>query len=246
MSGLKTICPHCGAEAFIPGGGIDRQLRCTKCSGEFNFLSDACGRRFIKAACPHCGVETRICENDLGVPLICASCGGNFSISKAQEEIRLYHTWAAVLWGIGLSPLFGCWLMKKNFDELGMPDEAEEYKGFVKKTVGYAVLDAAAAVLLQLFFVPWAVSAADACVETVRELLAYAAVFSPAVPLLLFGIYILVFFIRYAARSSRAESDCVSYHRYKSSWPPALFLILVLNAAACAVAPALLLIMMIL
>ena len=44
MGSISTACPHCGANVYVPGGSIDYRLRCTECSGEFSFMSDACER----------------------------------------------------------------------------------------------------------------------------------------------------------------------------------------------------------
>ena len=231
MSAISTVCPHCGANTFVPGGSVDYRLRCTSCSGEFTLMSDTGGRIF-KTACPHCGSDLQLGGNLFDTSLRCTSCGGKFSVSDAQEEIRLYHTYAAVLWGIftGLGPFLTGWFIKKNFEEMGMQEEADEYGQFIKTYVIYAIIAGVVGVLIGLLLTPLLVAAAATGNNTASLFLQQLATFGSNIPLLLVGIYYWVFFIKYAIKSSRAEADCLSYHKYKSTWPVVLFLALVLNA----------------
>ena len=231
MSAISTVCPHCGANTFVPGGSVDYRLRCTTCSGEFAFMSDTCERSF-KTACPHCGSDLQLGSNLFDTPLRCVKCCGEFSVSDAQEEIRLYHTYAAVLWGIftGLGPFLTGWFIKKNFEEMGMREEADEYGKFIKTYIIYSIIAGVAGVLIGLLLTPLLVAAAASGSGTAALFMQQLATFCSNVPLLLVGIYYWVFFIKYAIKSSRAEADCLSYHKYKSTWPAVLFLALVLNA----------------
>jgi len=237
MRVFKMKCPHCGDEVIVPGGSIDSEMRCLSCGKIFAFMSDMEGN-YLSTKCPHCGSPFKLSRNDLGEKRLCYNCGGEFGFSEQRGELRLYHVYAAVLWGLfgvwlfgPLNMFFGAWLLKENFKEMGMKEEAEEYGQSIKSYIIFSIVSSLVGGVLfglsQLTAVA-AYMAGSALLGALQGFFAYICIgIASAVP----GIYYFCFFVKYASKCSKAVSECLSYHEFKSSWIPAILCWLIINAA---------------
>ena len=205
MSRIKTICPHCGKGMSFFSGRIATEMRCARCGGELAFGIDE-GRVNIRTGCPHCGNAMLLHDSVLGEELLCLKCGEGVAFHDADDSLRLYHTYAAVLWGV-FFPLLGCWLIKRNCRELNMEDEANN----VRRSMIWIII---APILASILIVIVGVVAAAVGFFQIIPVLEFLSYLVPG------GIQILIF-ADCAMGYSRECGDFMRYSesvRYRSSW----------------------------
>ena len=221
---FNTACPHCGTKVNFTGDNFDSEMRCLNCGGTFALMSDAKSSLFgdpaLDTRCPHCGNALKINQNDFGCKLCCPNCSGYFAFSRLQGEVKLYRTYAAVLWGILLGPFIGCWFFKKNFEEMGMMEEAEEYRPLLVRYVSKIVLIPLA--MFAVDIVAILITMLTGSIDFLSDLGKIGSVLLIVLP---WGVSIHTT-ASYAMKYCNGV-DCLSYHVYKSTWPPTLIYLLI-------------------